>query len=116
MVDEKDKLDDITSEEDEFLAETFNHELAHGLFFADEEYKEKTTQMVGEISTRTRNFLFKKLKEVGYTEEVLIDEAQAYLSTGLYESFDTKGVRKYMPQFEKLFKKHAGDVKKRVKS
>src|SRR5690606_33427897 len=42
-----------TSEEDDFLKETFRHELAHGLFYNNEEYRTKTTDMVEELPART---------------------------------------------------------------
>jgi hypothetical protein len=99
-----------TSQEDECLKETIRHELAHGLFFADDVYKEKSTELVNNLPGRARSFLYKKLKECGYGDKVLVDEAQAYLATGLYESFNTKALRSQMPEFEKLFKKHSKGI------
>ena len=105
-----------TSDDDEEKEITFNHELAHGLFFIDEKYKDKTTALVEALPKKTKNFLFKKLRECGYDDDVLIDETQAYMSTGLFDSFDTPAVRKEIEPFVTLFNKHAGRLKKRVKS
>lgn len=102
-----------TAQTDENLNDTFNHELAHGLFFADETYRTKTVEMVEAIPSRTRKFLFRKLKECGYSDEFLVDESQAYLSTGLYDTFDKPSVRKHCEKFEKLFKKYAGKLRKK---
>lgn len=102
-----------TAATDTNLAETFNHELAHGLYFADDEYKEIAYDMVMDMPSRTRSFLFKKLKQCGYSEDVLVDESQAYLSTGLYCTFDTPSIHKQQPKFEKLFKKFAGNLRKK---
>lgn len=102
-----------TSEDDGDMKGTFNHELAHGFFFADKKYKEKTTKMVMGIPTKTRNFIFKCLKQYEYDDSFLVDETQAYLATGLYGTFDKPSVQQYVPQFEALFKKTAGRLRKK---
>lgn len=102
-----------TSNTDECFKATFNHELAHGMFFAEPEYRKKMISLVDELPTRTKNFIFKKLKECGYAEGFLVDECQAYLGTEVYDTFNTKGVRNHVPKFEKIFRKHAGKLRKK---
>jgi len=102
-----------TSEEDKDFKGTFNHELAHGLFYSDEKYKKNALDLVHNIMPSTRKFLDKKLEKLGYTSEFFVDEIQAYLSTGLVEQIDKPKVVQETPPFEKLFKKHAGRLRKK---
>lgn len=102
-----------TSQEDTDLKSTFNHELAHGMFYTDEKYKTKMTALVNALPNKTKNFIFKKLKKCGYSDEFFIDETQAYLSTGLIPEFNKPMVEQEVPKFEKLFKKTSGRLKKR---
>jgi hypothetical protein len=50
--------------------------------------------------------IFKKLIKMGYVDDkkILIDEAQAFLSTGLYNGLNTKEIEKYEKQFTIVFK------------
>lgn len=101
-----------TSDTDPELDDTFNHELAHALFVVDEKYKTEATKLVNALPTRSKNFLFKKLKECDYSDELIIDEANAYLSTGLYETFNVRLIKKHTKSFEELFTKYAGKLKR----
>lgn len=49
----------------------------------------------------------KKLIKMGYVNDrkILDDEAQAFLSTGLYNGLDTKEIKKYEKNFVAIFKK-----------
>ena len=88
---------------------TLNHEIAHGLFSTNIEYQEMMTQAVKRVETETIQPLFDSLKEMGYGENVFIDEAQAYLSTGLKDSQKSKDLNKLVPSFKKNFQKFMKD-------
>jgi hypothetical protein len=62
------------------------HELAHGFFYTNAEYRKKMTALVGKLTPSFRNKMKAELKEIGYTPKVYIDEMQAYLSTGMIDS------------------------------
>jgi hypothetical protein len=51
------------------------------------------------------NLIKKSLIKMGYADDnkIISDEIQAILSTGLYSSFDTKGIRKYTGAFSDNF-------------
>ena len=61
---------------------TLNHELAHGFFWADKSYRDDMTELVNSLPNKKELFDILS-KERGYGDNVLIDEAQAFLSTGL---------------------------------
>ena len=55
---------------------------------------------------KIKNKIFKKLIKMGYVDDknILVDEAQAFLSTGLYNGLETKEIKKYEKPFIKIFK------------
>jgi hypothetical protein len=59
------------------------HEIAHGMFFLTPEYRERATALVETLPQREE--IFTRLRKEGYGESVLVDEVQAYLSTGLFQ-------------------------------
>ncbi len=63
----------------------FEHEIAHALFFLDNNYKKNMTKNVGLWSPNFKKDVFNLLKQTGYDKSVFIDEFQAYFSTD--ESF-----------------------------
>jgi hypothetical protein len=115
----KDNLDEFyiigTSNDDPGMNETFNHELAHGLFYSNEDYKNKMTKLVCELPKKEKSFLFRKLKKMGYSSDFFIDECQAYISTGLDPDLETEVIKTLVPQFEKIFLKFSKGIRKRVR-
>ena len=85
---------------------TIDHEIAHGLFFTNYEYKSKMELALYKIPKKTRDKIDKKLIKMGYVNDrkILNDEAQAFLSTGLYNGMDTIEIKKYQKEFKKIFK------------
>ena len=85
---------------------TMDHEIAHGLFFTNQDYKLKMELALFRIPQKTRDKIDKKLIKMGYVNDrkILNDEAQAFLSTGLYNGLDTKEIKKYEKEFIKIFK------------
>lgn len=65
------------------LPEALNHEIAHALYYLDEEYKKEVDQIISKADKIApawiafENFLLEK----GYTAEVIDDEIQAFLSS-----------------------------------
>lgn len=57
------------------------HEVAHGLFYTNSQYREEMTVLVDKLDNRDilKNIIMTK----GYAESVWKDEAQAWLATGL---------------------------------
>jgi len=71
---------------------TFQHEICHGLYATNKEYKQLVDEITLTIPTNDYLTFKNNLIEMGYTDTVIDDEIQAYLSFGHdYKSF-TKGV------------------------
>jgi hypothetical protein len=66
---------------DSLDSETFNHEIAHGLYYTNKQYKELMDEVTLTISTKNYQTFRNNLIEMGYTDSVINDEIQAYLST-----------------------------------
>jgi hypothetical protein len=67
---------------------TLKHEIAHGFFSSNKEYKKQMTQLVNELPLDFKLRIFESLKKIGYTRKVYIDECQAYFCTGLIDEFN----------------------------
>lgn len=102
-----------TSNDDPWLNTTFNHELAHGLFYANSKYKKEMKKYVEELPKPVKNKIFSALKKWGYNENLYIDETQAYLATGLQDEIDNELIYKHQAVFKKTFNIHAKGIKKR---
>ena len=87
---------------------TLDHEIAHGLYFTNKSYQIRMKTLLHLIPKRVRDSINKKLIKMGYVDDkkILDDEAQAFLSTGLYNGLDTKEIKKYESGFIKNFKKY----------
>lgn len=68
--------------------DALDHEIAHGLFYLNPEYQKKMKSLVRALSPEIRKEMNACLKQLGYTPKVYIDETQAYMATGLPESFE----------------------------
>jgi len=87
---------------------TMNHEIAHGLYFTNKEYRMRVLYQLSLIPKKTMDKIDKKLIKMGYVNDrkILDDEAQAFLSTGLYNGLDIKEIQKYEKPFIDNFKKY----------
>jgi hypothetical protein len=87
---------------------TTNHEIAHGLYFTNKEYKKNVTNLIKNIKPIHYEKLKKKLIKMGYVDDkkIIDDEIQAFMSTGLYNGMDTKELKVYEKEFRKNFKKY----------
>jgi hypothetical protein len=86
---------------------TTNHEIAHGLYFTNKEYKKNVTELIKNIKSKHYEKLKKKLIKMGYVDDkkIIDDEIQAFMSTGLYNGMDTKELKVYEKEFRNNFKK-----------
>jgi hypothetical protein len=81
---------------------TMRHEVAHGMFFTQPEYKKQMTALVKKLKKPFFKSMCHSLKEMGYTPKVYIDECQAYLSTGMAPAFTVK-IKKEREPFIAIF-------------
>jgi predicted unusual protein kinase regulating ubiquinone biosynthesis (AarF/ABC1/UbiB family) len=90
-----------------------NHEIAHGLYFTNKEYKKKVNELIGNIKPTHYDKLKKKLIKMGYVDDkkIIDDEIQAFMSTGLYNGLNTKELKVYEKEFKNNFKKFIGKTK-----
>jgi len=74
--------------------DTFQHEVCHGLYATNKQYKELVDEVTETIEWQDYLEFEKNLLDMGYTAAVIPDEIQAYLAFGHdYKPF-TKGVSK----------------------
>lgn len=69
--------------------DTINHEIAHAMFTLDSGYRIVASGAVMAIKPKLFNNLSAKLKKMGYGENVVVDEIQAYLSTTEVDELDS---------------------------
>ena len=85
---------------------TLRHEMAHGLFYLDEDYRKEMTNLVQELKPSFKKKMFEWFAEIGYTSEVYVDECQAYLATGTPKFLKAKDKDKaFRKVFNTFFKK-----------
>jgi hypothetical protein len=63
-----------------------DHEIAHGMFYLMPKYREASTKLVKALAQREE--IASMLRSEGYADEVVIDETQAYLATGLLADWE----------------------------
>lgn len=68
---------------------TLMHELAHAMYCTVPEYKEEVLRIIEEYKgNRSVDYFKATLKKMGYCEEVLVDEVNAYMSTSSMEKLN----------------------------
>lgn len=72
--------------------ETFKHEVCHGLYYTNKEYKKRIDSCTKELPPKNYNIFKKNLQEMGYANKVVNDEIQAYLQYGYDNDQFGKGV------------------------
>lgn len=83
-----------------------DHEIAHGMYSTNSEYKIAMDAVIRDLPRKNYQDLRKVLAKSNYAREVLDDEIQAYLSTGLSKFLlEVSEVKKLQPPFKKIFKK-----------
>jgi len=89
------------------------HELAHGLYATDAKYHTEMSALYKALPTNIVNSIFDYLIKIGYNKQVLADELQAYMATGVPGDLQkaNKQIQKLAIPFEKVFKKHTRNIK-----
>ena len=86
---------------------TLNHEIAHGTFYLNPEYKKEATKLVKALPAKVRANAEKVLVSFGYTKHVFIDEINAFFSTSPKEELAAYGfkIKNHDKAFKDLFNK-----------
>ena len=86
-------------------SQTMNHEIAHGLYYTNRKYKKRMDQIVSEMKKSDFNFMKKCLLNLGYADDdkIIFDEIQAFMSTGLYKTFNTEKIASYQDSFKEVY-------------
>jgi hypothetical protein len=92
-------------------SDTFEHEICHGLYATNKEYKELVDEITLTISTEDYLTFKNNLISMGYTDGVIDDEIQAYLTTNYEYTKFSKGVSKKVckalhKEYQKVFSKY----------
>lgn len=85
---------------------TLKHEIAHGFWYLNKDYKKEMKDLLKSLSKEDKSKFFKILKDMKYCKEVLEDETQAYLSTGLVSELKDVVDKKMELKFKKVFNKY----------
>jgi len=89
-----------------------HHEIAHGMFYLNPQYKKEMTALVKALPPNLRKAFNTYLKEVGYTPKVYVDEIQANMATAenlrntKLEYKAAEELIKLQPEFQAVFKKY----------
>jgi hypothetical protein len=86
--------------------ETQRHEIAHGLFWTNSEYRNKMTALVKALPKTAKTHLKKVLRKRGYCKNVFIDEIHAYMATGLIKAMSKKLLNKHRKPFQSVLKEY----------
>ena len=88
------------------------HEVAHGLWFVNSIYKIKQTKNIDNLEPNLKDKLAKKISGMGYGENVIDDEIQAYLSTGIIPDMaKVKDIKKAQIPFKETFDSYVNKIK-----
>ena len=92
--------------------ETIEHEMAHAYWYIDSIYKSKMIQLIEKMPISWYESAFYSLKLVGYSDNFIEDEMQAYLATASRQKIiDMFGWKNYInikvpSSFKKYFKQY----------
>ena len=91
---------------------TLNHEMAHAYYYTNEVYRYNCNKLIQNIKNKDFLDIQKKLVTLGYRKDkkIIYDEIQAFMSTGLYSTMDTKGLRSYQNGFIENFENFHNNV------
>jgi hypothetical protein len=88
------------------------HEVAHGLWFSSKSYKNQQTENIENLPDYVRNAIAKKISGMGYGDNVIDDEIQAYLSTGTDSSMNRiKDIKMAQIPFKETFDTYSKRIK-----
>lgn len=83
---------------------SLRHELAHALYFIDDEYRSAVQQAMRRYNTRA---LGRRIARAGYAQHVIRDEIQAYIVQPSGELGPSRALKPLQRQLRALFRRHA---------
>ena len=92
---------------DNIKSDIMAHEIAHALFFLDRDYRKEMTGLVKDLPMRKFNGMQNILLRLGYRKEVIADEIQAFMSTGLWDEMERLKLKEDTLRFGEVFKRYA---------
>lgn len=89
--------------------QTMEHELSHGMYYTDSEYRKSCDLLISQMDKNDYNFAKRELIMIGYSNDkkIIDDEIQAFFSTGLYGGLINKRLKPYTKKFKENFKKYS---------
>ena len=88
------------------------HEMAHGLWFSSSIYRQKQKKNIERMNPNVKENLSHKITNMGYGENVIDDEIQAYLSTGVGDNMNRiKNIKQAQIPFKNVFDSYARKIK-----
>jgi hypothetical protein len=87
---------------------TFDHEMAHALYYTDISYKSEMDEITLSISDSDMGKFKRNLKQIGYCSAVVKDEIQAYMATEISKKA-ARGVvnkKKLHQKYRSVFKRY----------
>jgi len=90
---------------DNMDSSTMKHEIAHGLYYTNNEYKKEMNALISKMKVNQYNKVKKSLILLGYRDDkkIIDDEIQAYFATGLDKSFGGNEFKKLQKDFINVF-------------
>ena len=88
---------------------TLDHELAHGFYTTEPEYKSGIEAIMKDMNSKTKENLLKGIYDMGYAPSVAHDELQAFMATGLSKKLKPLAQDDEATNFVDFFKKYKGD-------
>ena len=73
--------------------------MCHAKFYLDKNYKKLASILVDKLPSHIYNPIKDSLLDMGYCEDVIIDEIQAYMTTN-YWDLNTEGIEDLAKKFE----------------
>jgi len=99
----------FVAKDNKHLDFTIQHEIAHGMYSIDKEYRKDVNNLLSKVAISTRDNSGKHLLKMGYEYGFIDDELQAYWST---ESTHKKSLSMKIP-FKKNYDKHMARLLKK---
>lgn len=92
---------------DQIEGDIMDHEIAHALFYFNAQYRKEMTGLVKDLPMRKFNGMQNILLRLGYRKEVITDEIQAFMSTGLWDEMERLKLKEDTLRFGEVFKRYA---------
>src|SRR3989338_6251400 len=92
----------------EYFKETIRHEFVHGAFYTNAKYREEVISCISRFSVKPIN---KALRKMGYCDDVVIDETNAYILVEPDTIQDHRSIhntQKFREQLSRIFTRYFG--------